>query len=206
MRERDISRNSLERLPRYLRFLYELREENVDFVSATTIAEHFGFGSIQVRKDIEQVSTTKGSAGKGFTLSVLIEDMEKFLGINNSNDIVLVGAGKLGGALLNYQGFGKDFKIVSAFDSDKSRCDNKKIFDISELEQRVKALNVHIAIITVPKYQAQSVCDKLVNCGIKVIWNFAPIHLKAPKDVVIKNEDLASSLIVLLKNYELQNK
>lgn len=202
---KSISKKSLERLPRYLRFLYELRDDGVTNVSATTIAEHFDFNPIQVRKDIEQVSKSVGRAGIGFSLDSLILDLEEFLGTNNSNEIVLVGAGKLGGALLNYNGFGKDFKIVKAFDTIESVCDNKKIFHLSKLESELKDKNIHIAIITVPKDQAQDVCDKLVNCGIKVIWNFAPIHLKTPKDIVVKNEDLSSSLLILLKQYELNN-
>jgi len=202
---KSISKKSLERLPRYLRFLYELRDDGVTNVSATTIAEHFDFNPIQVRKDIEQVSKSVGRAGIGFSLDSLILDLEEFLGTNNSNEIVLVGAGKLGGALLNYNGFGKDFKIVKAFDTIESVCDNKKIFHLSEMENELKDKNIHIAIITVPKDQAQDVCDKLVNCGIKVIWNFAPIHLKTPKDIVVKNEDLSSSLLILLKQYELNN-
>ena len=202
---KSISKKSLERLPKYLRFLYELRDDGVTNVSATTIAEHFDFNPIQVRKDIEQVSKSVGRAGIGFSLDSLILDLEEFLGTNNSNEIVLVGAGKLGGALLNYNGFGKDFKIVKAFDNCESVCDNKKIFHLSKLESELKDKNIHIAIITVPKDQAQDVCDKLVRCGIKVIWNFAPIHLKTPKDIVVKNEDLSSSLLILLKQYELNN-
>ena len=203
---KQISKKSLERLPKYLRFLYELRDDGVTNVSATTIAEHFGFNSIQVRKDIEQVSKSVGRAGIGFFLDSLILDLEEFLGTNNSNEIILVGAGKLGGALLNYNGFGKDFKIVKAFDNSEKRCDNKKIFHFSKIEEELKGHNIHIAIITVPKDQAQIVCDKLIECGIKVIWNFAPIHLKTPNDIIVKNEDLSSSLLILLKQYELEHK
>ena len=126
--------------------------------------------------------------------------MEEFLNLNNMTDAIIVGAGKLGQALMNYKGFENNTNILIAFDIDKSKCDNKKTFYIDKMENLIKRMNIHIGIITVPKEAAQEVCDKMIKCGIKAIWNFAPVNLKVPGNIVIKNEDLSASLLVLLKN------
>ena len=103
-------------------------------------------------------------------------------------------------ALLGYKGFEKNIDILMAFDSDKSKCDNKKIFYIDKMEDLIKRLNIHIGIIAVPKEEAQNVCDTLVKAGVKAIWNFAPTNLIVPSKVIIKNEDLSASLLILLKS------
>ena len=147
-----------------------------------------------------RISKSDGKPGKGFNVAMLISDLENFLGLNNVTDAVIVGAGKLGQALLNYKGFEKNINIIMAFDIDKSKCDNKKIFYIDKMENLIKRLNIHIGIIAVPKDEAQKVCDILIKSGVKAIWNFAPINLNAPSKVVIKNEDLSASLLILLKS------
>jgi redox-sensing transcriptional repressor len=89
-----------------------------------------------------------------------------------------------------------------AFDNDINKCDNKKIFHIDKMDNLIKKMNINLGIITVPKDSAQEVCDSLVKCGIKAIWNFAPINLKVTNDVVVKNEDLSSGLLVLINKYK----
>ena len=86
-----------------------------------------------------------------------------------------------------------------AFDNDKNKCDNKKIFFIDKMEKKIIENNVQIGIITVPKENAQNVCDIMIKSGIKAIWNFAPINLKVPENIAVKNEDLSTSLVILLK-------
>lgn len=194
-----ISKVCLERLPKYLRVLKNKRDENVEYISSTIIANELNSSSIQVRKDLALISKNDGKPGKGFNVEKLIEDLEDFLGIDNMTDAIIVGAGKLGQALLNYKGFENNVNIVMAFDNAKEKCDNKKIFHISKFNNLVKRMNIHIGIITVPKEEAQSVCNMMVEAGIKAIWNFAPIKLNAPDKVVIKDEDLSGSLLILLK-------
>ena len=196
-----ISVVTLERLPKYLRILKKMQSENINNVSSTTIAEELGFNSIQVRKDLACVSKTDGKPGVGFVVDELINDIEEFLNINHSKDIIVVGAGRLGQALMNYSGFENKIKVVRAFDIDKSKCDGKKIFSMKGINDYIKKSNIDIAIITVPKEVAQQVCDELINSGIKIIWNFAPINLKVPENIRIKNEDLSASLAVLLNSY-----
>jgi len=196
-----ISVVTLGRLPKYLRILKKMQMENINNVSSTSIAKELGFNPIQVRKDLACVSKTDGKPGVGFVVNDLIDDIEEFLNINHSRDIILVGAGRLGQALMNYSGFENKVKVVRAFDADRKKCDNKKIFLMSGLKKYIKQNNINVAIITVPREAAQSVCDKLIESGIKIIWNFSPINLKVPEDIRIKNEDLSASLAVLLNSY-----
>ena len=196
-----ISVVTLGRLPKYLRILKKMQLENINNVSSTSIAKELGFNPIQVRKDLACVSKTDGKPGVVFVVKDLINDIEELLNINSSKDIIVIGAGRLGQALMNYSGFENKVNVVRAFDIDNKKCDNKKIFSIKGLKTYVKKNNINIAIITVPKESAQSVCDMLIDCGVKVIWNFAPINLKVPKDIKIKNEDLSASLAVLLNSY-----
>lgn len=195
-----ISVVTLGRLPKYLRILKKMQMENINNVSSTSIAKELGFNPIQVRKDLAGVSKTDGKPGVGFVVNDLIDDIEDFLNINHSRDIIVIGAGRLGQALMNYSGFENKVKVIRAFDCDKSKCDGKRIFSMSGLKSYVKKNNINVAIITVPKEAAQSVCDTLIDCGIKIIWNFAPMNLRVPDGIKIKNEDLSASLAVLLNS------
>ena len=194
-----ISVSSLQRLPKYLRVLKKLQESDVDYVSSTFIANELKLNSIQVRKDLAFVSSNDGKARIGFKVSELIDDIENFLDLNNIKDAIVVGAGSLGHALMNYKGFENNINIIMAFDNDHRKCDNKKVFHIDKLENLIKRMNIHIAIMTLPKENAQEVCDRLVKSGIRGIWNFSPVTLKVPETVKVRNEDLSSSLAVLLK-------
>ena len=193
-----ISEASLRRLPGYLRTLKDKKENGITNISSTVLANDLDLNPIQVRKDLALVSKSNGKPGVGFNIDELIYDLEDFLNINNINDAIVVGAGKLGSALMNYNGFDKSINILMAFDNDKAKCDNKKIFNINKMEDLIRRMNIHIGIITVPKESAQDVCDMMIRSGVKAIWNFAPIRLRVNKDVIVKNEDLSASLLVLL--------
>ena len=194
----SISIATLERLPLYLRILKNKKEEKIVNISSTIIANELKLNSIQVRKDLALVSRSDGKPGIGFEVNELIEDIETFLDLNNTKDIIIVGAGRLGQALMNYNEFENDIHIVMAFDKDKTKCNNKNIFHINEMEDLIEKMHIHVGVITVPKEEAQNVCNKMIRCGIKAIWNFAPIHLVVPPNVKIKNEDLSASLLILL--------
>ena len=195
----SISVSSLQRLPKYLRVLKKLQESDVEYVSSTFIANELKLNSIQVRKDLAYVSSNDGKARIGFKVNELIDDIENFLDLNNIKDAIVVGAGSLGHALMNYKGFENNINIIMAFDNDHRKCDNKKVFHIDKLENLIKRMNIHIAIMTLPKENAQEICDRLVKSGIRGIWNFSPVTLKVPETVKVRNEDLSSSLAVLLK-------
>ena len=106
---------------------------------------------------------------------------------------------------MNYNGFENSVKVVMAFDSDVSKCDNKHIFHISQMEKLIQKENIHIGIITVPKEAAQETCDLIISAGITAIWNFAPTNLHIPQGVNIKNEDLSASLSILIKQMTKNN-
>lgn len=198
----EISTTILRRLPQYLRILNKAKENKIGSISSTTLAEDLKLNSILVRKDLALVSRNQGKPGVGFDVDELIEDIEKYIKIKNVKNAIIIGAGRLGQALLNYYGFEANMNIVMAFDTNKKVCDNKRIFYIDDLEKLVKENDIDIAIITVPKEEAQAVTEKVINCGIKAIWNFAPTNLKVPEGTLIKNEDLSTSLLILLKKIE----
>lgn len=199
MKKIYISQATLKRLPQYLRIIKDKKNEDVKNISSTEIATILRLNPIQVRKDLALVSRTDGKPGVGFNIQELIQDLEEVLNLNNITDAIIIGAGKLGQALLNYKGFEKNLNILMAFDNDKNKCDNKKIFFIDKMEKKIIENNVQIGIITVPKENAQNVCDIMIKSGIKAIWNFAPINLKVPENIAVKNEDLSTSLVILLK-------
>ena len=194
----SIPKATLGRLPQYLEYLRSLPEIRRT-ISATAIAKALSLGDVQVRKDLASVC----GAGKpkiGYETDKLITDIESHLGYERLTNAVLVGAGKLGRALLDYDGF-EDFgvKIVAGFDCNETVLTKgtKDILPIRDIEVYCREHDVKLGIITVGGGSAQDVCDKLVESGIKAIWNFAPITLKVPNGVLLKQENLALSLAYL---------
>lgn len=192
-----LSKATLSRIPVYLELLRNLPQERYEHISATSIARKLSLGEVQVRKDLASISGA-GKPKLGYLTSELIENLENCLGCNDLTLAVLVGAGKLGKTLLDYDEFGKfGIRIAAGFDSnDKVINVNSKISirPISEFEQFCKDHNIKLGIITVGAGSAQSVCDKMTECGIKGILNFAPCNLNVPAGVILKNENLALSL------------
>ena len=204
MIDQGISKQTLQRLPFYLGYLKTLDKVTIETVSATTIAEALNLNQVQVRKDLASVCSL-GRPKVGYVTQELICEIEHFLGYDNAESAVIVGAGKLGKALLGYRGFEEyGLNIVAAFDTDEHIIDSdengKKIFPMSKLKNLCGRMKIHIGIITVPAEYAQSVCDSLVDSGILAIWNFAPVHLTVPEHILVQNENMASSLAVLSKH------
>ena len=192
-----ISKATLGRLPSYLEFLRNLPPDKVPYISATAIAKHLGLGEVQVRKDLAAVSGA-GKPKLGYVTAELVEKLEDFLGCNQLTSAVLVGAGKLGRALLQYDEFEKyGVKISAAFDSNErviSLGSKTEILPMNQFEYFCKTKNIKLGIITVGEGSAQAVCDQMVKSGITAIWNFAPCKLKVPIGVLLQNENLALSL------------
>ena len=202
MKGKNVSKNQLRRLPFYLSYLRGKYSEGVEYISSPQIALGLDLSEEQVRKDLALVSRTCGKPKTGRCVETLILDLEEYLGYKNTNKAVIVGAGHLGGALIAYQGFSKyGLDIVAAFDSDPNKVGTaigeKTIYSLTELEDVCRDLDVAIGIITVPAEAAQDVCDRLVKIGVKAIWNFAPIKLDVIENVIVQNENMASSLAVL---------
>jgi redox-sensing transcriptional repressor len=197
-----VPKETLLRLPKYYEYLKAADKEGAGSISSTKIAEEMHLNSVLVRKDLAMISSVSGKPRIGFNIKDLIEDMENFLGYNNLSEALLVGVGSLGRALLSYEGF-KEYglNIVMAFDIDDDIVGEKvngiKIFHIDKLEYLAKRLKIKMGIIATPKQSAQAICDRMIDAGILAIWNFAPVHLTVPKDVVLKDENLAASLALL---------
>ena len=206
MQKKEISKAVLKRLPGYVSYLRSIPEGSSIYISATALANALGMGEVQVRKDLAMVSDG-GRPKVGYHRESLIEDIEQFLGYDNTTDAVLIGAGKLGQALLGYSGFDAyGLNILAAFDACPVAGEGKPIFPMDQLESFCKANKVLMGIITVPAEFAQSVCDKLIDCGIKAIWNFAPTHLDVPDNILVQNENMATSLAVLSMHLQAQIK
>lgn len=204
MAVKEISKSTLKRLPVYLTYLKSLPEDGPAHISATALAAALGMGEVQVRKDLALVSDG-GRPKIGYQREGLIADIESFLGYGNTKDAVLVGAGKLGRALLSYSGFADyGLNIVAAFDSDDvligTSKSGKPIMHLSRLEDFCQKHKILIGIITVPAEHAQSVCDQLIANGIQAIWNFAPKHLDVPENILVQSENMAASLALLSKH------
>ena len=209
MEKKKISKSVLKRLPGYHAYLKSIQEAESPYISATALAAALGMGEVQVRKDLAMVSDG-GRPKIGYLRESLIEDIEQFLGYDNTTDAVLIGAGKLGQALLCYRGFEEyGLNILAGFDVNPaiSRTENgKPILPMDQLEFFCRSHKVLMGIITVPEQHAQSVCDLMVKSGIKAIWSFAPTHLDVPDNVMVHNENMANSLAVLSMHLQAQMK
>ena len=193
-----LSRQTLKRLPVYMSYLKTLDSKEIEYVSSSSVAQALDMNDVQVRKDLAAVCKSAGIPKKGFVVRDLVSGISDFLGYTSGNDAILIGAGNLGMALMSYRGFDNyGINIVAAFDTRPEVIDNVKVFPVSEIERICKKLSVKIGIITVPVSAAQKVCDMLVDSGIMAIWNFAPTHIKAPEEILVQNENMASSLALL---------
>ena len=204
MGTQSISKQALQRLPVYLNYLNALPEVKPANISATAIAEALHLHDVQVRKDLAIVSSG-GRPKVGYVTQNLIDDLRRFLGYDNSDNAVIVGAGNIGRALLQYDGFGDyGLNIVAAFDNDPSLVgrpiNGKGVFPVEKLEDLCGRLKIRIGIIAVPAEAAQSVCDALIRGGVMAIWNFTQTHLNVPEHVLVQNENMAASLALLSKH------
>ncbi|MDO5310143.1 MAG: redox-sensing transcriptional repressor Rex [Planctomycetia bacterium] len=212
---RNLPIPSVQRLPSYLRLLTELRARGEQVVSCTRIAEEFGQLSVQVRKDLA-ITGVSGRPKVGYRVTDLIDAIEAFLGWNKPTLAFLVGAGNLGSAILNYAGFSAHgLKIIDVFDSNSALygkiINNRQVRSFNELVERARYLKetegiqIDMGVITVPARSAQKVADRLVGIGVRAIWNYAPVLLELPQNVVCENVKLSESFAVLtnrMKNRE----
>ena len=205
--EKKISKSVLKRLPGYHAYLKSIQDSESPYISATALAAALGMGEVQVRKDLAMVSDG-GRPKIGYLRESLIDDIEQFLGYDNTTDAVLIGAGKLGQALLCYRGFDEyGLNILAGFDirpaADQTE-NGKPILPMDQLEFFCREHKVLMGIITVPEEHAQEVCDQMVKCGIKAIWTFTPTHLEVPDNVMVHNENMSNSLAVLSMHLQAQ--
>lgn len=197
----QVTKATLGRLPMYLQYLKGLDLSKYPTISATIISKEMGLGEVQVRKDLGSVSG-KGRPKIGYVTTELMAQIEAYLSPTEYTNAIIVGAGKLGRALLGFDGFA-DFglSIIAAFDADEAKSgttgSGKTIYGMSCLKKFCEKNKVRIGILTVPHEAAQETCDMLVKSGIKAIWNFTMQALSVPDDVVVRQENLALSLAYL---------
>lgn len=212
-RQMGIPRPSLARLPIYFRRLQRALDEDEGVISSKELGLAASVPAAQVRKDLSHIGDLAradeaeraqdlGKAGVGYDTKALASTLERFLGLANDKEAVVVGAGNLGKALAAYPGFERyGLRIVALFDSDPVKIGtaiaDKQVLPVNKLVDLTKRLQIKMGIITVPADAAQEAADLLVKAGVEVIWNFAPRRLAVPSHVLLESEDLAARLATL---------
>jgi len=206
MAEKEISQAVISRLPRYFRYLGELKEQGIERISSQELSDIMKVTASQIRQDFNNFGGF-GQQGYGYNVEYLYEGIGKILGMGREHTLIIVGAGHLGQALSGYNNFfNRGFIFKGAFDLNKE-LHGKKIRDmeirpVEEIEQFVRDNKIEIAVLTIPKDQAVLMADKLVKCGIKAIWNFAHVDLDVPENVQVENVHLSDSLMKLSYNVD----
>lgn len=189
---------TIRRLSLYLRQLENLLKQERITVSSKQLGQSLGLTDAQVRKDLAYFGTF-GHPGVGYNIQELLTRIRQILGTDKSWNVILVGAGNLGRALLSYSGFAaKGLILVAAFDSDPAKINTvisgHTILPCEQLQDVIRTHDVRLAILTVPPDAAQTVADQLVQAGIKGILNFSPASLNVPSTVALQSVDLALQL------------
>lgn len=196
----EIGDRMVKRFPLYLRVLREMTARGEKFASGAVVAKALSLDPIVVRKDLSKTGV-RGTPRVGFPLAETTVALERFLGWNAKTEAILAGVGRLGTALLGYPGFqNHGFKIVAAFDTNpkkRGKMGGVPVYPSDQIAETVRKLNVLLGILTVPAEHAQPVADAMMAGGIRGIWNFTPVQLSVPADVIVKREDLTASLAVL---------
>ncbi len=188
-------------LPRYLCFLRNVEAVDQQCVSAERIAAALNIEPDRVRQDIAVLGVT-ARAGVGFVVVELMNAIERYLGWDNITDALLVGAGRLGAALAGYTGFAQyGMNIAAVFDIDDHKVgqtlSGKKVHHFDRIVSVAQETHAHMGIIAVPNEAAQEIANVLVLAGIRAIWNFAPVRINVPPNIVVETTDLAAGLAVL---------
>ena len=204
MEEKEISQAVIGRLPRYFRYLGELRDEGVERISSQELSELMKVTASQIRQDFNNFGGF-GQQGYGYNVDYLYKEIGKILGLDRTHNFVIVGAGNLGRALGNYMNFERrGFIFRGMFDQNKELVGKEvrgiKVMPMEDLEQFVKENDIDIAVLTIPKTSAVEVADKLVSNGIRAIWNFAHVDLNVPDGIQVENVHLSDSLMKLSYN------
>ena len=204
MEEKEISQAVIGRLPRYFRYLGQLKDEGIERVSSQELSDIMKVTASQIRQDLNHFGGF-GQQGYGYNVSYLYEEIGKILGLDKEHKLIIIGAGHLGQALANYVNFERRGFIFSGIFDNNPAIYGTKIRDIEvrpveEMETFIKNNNVDIAVLTIPKQSASAIAERLVSCGIKAIWNFAHVDLNVPEEIQVENVHLSDSLMKLSYN------
>ena len=188
-------------MPWYLAYVSLLREMKVEYVSSTQISRELKVDPSQIAKDLSFLDI-RGKTRIGYEVALLEHKLEEFLGFRREHRAVIVGVGSLGGALMQDSGLSRyGLQIVAGFDVDPEITGKNRhglpVYDVSELTAKVRELQVGIGILTVPVEHAQATADRLIEAGVKAIWNFTPYRICVPDGVVISNTSINAHLAVM---------
>ena len=205
---RKVAESTIRRLSLYLRLLEEFEGQGIGTVSSEALASRGGTTSAQVRKDLSFFGSF-GKRGLGYPVNEMVVQLREILGLDRRYRVAMIGAGKIGSALVQYRGFkARGFDIVAIFDVDPAKIgrdwNGLVVRDIATLEQFLKAEKVDMAVVVTPGDAAQPLADRLVALGVKAILNFAPVQINVPDEVVVKTVNLALELETL--SYALTNR
>ncbi len=201
---KDIPQAVVDRLPRYFRYLGELKDEGVERISSRELSGLMHVTASQIRQDLNQFGGF-GQQGYGYNVEFLYAEIGKILGLDKTHDLIMVGAGNLGQALVNYMNFQRrGFLFRGIFDKNPALY-GKKIRDfevqpMENMERFIRENNIDIGVLTIPKAGAVEVAERMVSCGIRAIWNFAHCDLNVPPEIQVENVHLSESLMKLSYN------
>ena len=213
MEAKEISQAVVSRLPRYFRYLGELKDEGVERISSQELSKLMRVTASQIRQDFNNFGGF-GQQGYGYNVEYLYTEIGKILGLDQTHRLIIIGAGHLGQAIANYMNFERrGFIFTGVFDNNPVLYGRKirgiEVRPMEEVADFVEQNNVDIAVLTIPKNSAEEVAERLVSVGIKAIWNFAHVDLKVPKEVQVENVHLSDSLMKLsymLERYEKESR
>jgi len=208
--EKEISQAVIGRLPRYFRYLGELKDQGVERISSQELSELMQVTASQIRQDFNNFGGF-GQQGYGYNVDLLYREISKILGLDKTHNLIIIGAGNLGQALGNYMNFERrGFILKGLFDKNETLIGKKvrgiPVRGMDEVEQFIRENNIDIAVLTIPKTSAVEVAEILVQNGIKAILNFAHVDLNVPKGIQVENVHLSDSLMKLSYNLERYNK
>ena len=204
MEAKEISQAVIGRLPRYFRYLGELKDEGIERVSSQELSDIMQVTASQIRQDLNNFGGF-GQQGYGYNVEYLYEEIGRILGLDKKHNLIIVGAGHLGQALVNYRDFERrGFIFRGIFDINPQTCGTKihgiTVRPMEQMEQLVKDMEIDIAVLTVPKSGAEEVAEQLVSYGIRGIWNFAHVDLHVPEGIQVESVHLSDSLMKLSYN------
>ena len=200
--DRKISPAVINRLPRYYRYLGDLLESDITRISSKELSAKMNITASQIRQDLNNFGGF-GQQGYGYNVEYLYNEIKKILGLDRLYNMIVVGGGNIGQALVNYTNFEKrGFVIKAVFDINPRLIGmtirGVEVYDIDQMEAYVKSNPVDVAILTLPRSQAVKVANDLAKWGVKGMWNFSHVDLQGPEDVLVENVHLTDSLMTLL--------
>jgi len=201
---KEISQAVIGRLPRYFRFLGELKDEGIERISSQELSDIMKVTASQIRQDFNNFGGFV-QQGYGYKVEYLYEEIGKILGLDKTHNLIIIGAGNLGQALANYMNFERrGFLFKGIFDNNPDlygkKIRNMEVRPIEEMDAFVKENGIDIAVLTIPKASAVSVAERQVRNGIRGIWNFAHVDLNVPREIQVENVHLSDSVMKLAYN------